>query len=171
MKTKNKNMLRTIAFLIMITLSLNSSSALLPSLDITQTPDIDSVTTIDNVTVYVTITSSVIDIDKGTLSIAELRYFVNGQLKTPIICNLSESESFDSQLTISFVLGKFELDSTVEYTIYLEILTLFDFESETYSFIVGSFWSKSSNYMPYVTIAIVVLVALVSVIIFKKRKK
>jgi hypothetical protein len=155
----------------MITLSLNSSSALVPTLDITQTPDIDSVTTNNNVKVSVTITSSLIDDNKDTLSFSELRYLVNEEIKNPIICDLSEVELSDSQLTINFVLGKFELDSVVEYTIYLEFLTVFDFESKSYSFTVGSFWSDSSNYTIYIIIAIVVFFALVSIITFKKRKK
>lgn len=169
---KNKLKIKTIliTFLIIAVISMNVSSALIPSVDISQIPDTNSVTNNSDVKVTVKLTSSLIIDDREALVHAELRYFVDGQIKTPIIYDIDEPKSFSPTLTIRFVLGTFESGSKVDYTIHLEFLiSIFDYDSDTYSFVVESTDSINFDYIWIYIASGIAFVALV-IIIFKKIK-
>jgi hypothetical protein len=169
---KNKNKIGMIAFLIMIIIPVNilNTDALFPDqVEISQNPALTNVTVNDIVKVTVTITKSPLEVRDDFLEHAELRYKIDGHTQSPIIYTIGSPMIISPSLTLTFTFEEFAKGSEIEYTIYLDCRI--DYESDTYSFTVHSADSNVNINTIYVIIAIVVFVALVSIIIFKKRKK
>ncbi len=170
---KNKNIIGMIAFLMLIIIpcSIDTEAILMPDqVAISQSPSLDSVTSVDIVKVTVTITVSLID-DHELLSSAELRYTIDEIAQPTLIYELEEPKLISPSLTLTFYLGPFEKGSEIEYTIYLEcLLSRFDFESEVYAYKVSSTAEESTNLWLYVAIPIIVVIALTTIIVVKKNK-
>ncbi len=170
MKTKNRNTIGMIAFITIIFMSINilNVDAILQEVDISQTPSLDSVTSNDVVKVIVVITTSPID-DREKLVFAELRYTIDGLTQTAIVYAIDEPITISPSLTLKFTFRAFEKGSEIEYTIHLEyLIDRLDYESEIYSFSVKSADSNTNLNTVYIIIAVIVGVALISIVVIKK---